>query len=50
MAGKYGVLFTLEELEWLAGLLAERKGATNYDIYVKVTDVLETIPVDERKN
>lgn len=49
MAGKYGVFLTEEEIEFLAGLLAKRKGKISYSIFLKLTEVAENIPVDERK-
>lgn len=49
MAGKYGVFLTEEEIEWLAALLAGTKGGVAYSIFVKLTEVAENIPPDERK-
>lgn len=44
MAGKYGVFLTEEEIEWLAALLAKRKGGISYSIFLKLTEVAEKIP------
>lgn len=47
---EHGVFFTFEELEWLAALLEDRKGQTNYDIYVKVTNTLKSVHPIEQKS
>lgn len=49
MAGKYGVLLTEEEIELLVGFLKGRMEKTSHSIYMKLIEVAENIPVDERK-